>query len=207
MSGRNHGRVRRRREETRRTILPSRFAPRSLRSVLSLKARGRFSEATGAGGIRVELDYTAKGYIYRARMYAEARTSPQRGRPCGFSLDATSRMDSRFRIRRAAPHPSSRSRRRVMDCPTFFLAAFCRSFLLFLFPVFLLSFLASFIRSFLPSFLSSFLLLFLSSSFPTFLFSCFFLFFLSSLFSSFLPFVLIPLHKTSRKPICVNSLY
>lgn len=34
-----------------------------------------------------ELDYTAKGYIYRARMYAEARTSPQRGR--GFSLDAT----------------------------------------------------------------------------------------------------------------------
>ena len=41
----------------------------------SLKATGRFSEATGAGGIRAELDYTAKGYIYRARMYAEARTS------------------------------------------------------------------------------------------------------------------------------------
>lgn len=78
----------------------ARLAPRSLRSTLSLKARGRFSEATGAGGIRVELDYTAKGYIYRARMYAEARTSPQRGRPCGFSLDATSRVDSRFRIHR-----------------------------------------------------------------------------------------------------------
>lgn len=54
----------------------------------SFKAPGWFSEATGAGGIRVELDYTAKGYIYRARMYAEARTSVQRGRPCGFSLDA-----------------------------------------------------------------------------------------------------------------------
>lgn len=46
-----------------------------------------FSEATGAGGIRctqallcVEAgDYTAKGYIYRARMYAErARTLLQR---------------------------------------------------------------------------------------------------------------------------------
>ncbi|KYN31344.1 hypothetical protein ALC56_14225 [Trachymyrmex septentrionalis] len=88
-----------RREETRRVVLPQRWAPRSLRSMLSLKARGRFSEATGAGGIRVELDYTAKGYIYRARMYAEARTSPQRGRPCGFSLDATWRVDSRFRTR------------------------------------------------------------------------------------------------------------
>lgn len=81
MSGRNHGRVRQRREETRRAILPPRLVPHSLRSVLSLKARGRFSEATGAGGIRAELDYTAKGYIYRARMYAEARTSLQRGPP------------------------------------------------------------------------------------------------------------------------------
>ena len=72
----------------------------------SLKAPGRFSEATGAGGIRVELDYTAKGYIYRARMYAEARTSAQRGRPCGFSLDATSRVDSRIRCWPRFSHPA-----------------------------------------------------------------------------------------------------
>jgi hypothetical protein len=74
--------------------------PPLLRSLArSLEAPGRFSEATGAGGIRVELDYTAKGYIYRARMYAEARTSPQRGRPCGFSLGATWRVDSRIQTR------------------------------------------------------------------------------------------------------------
>lgn len=187
MSGRNHWRVRRRREETRRTILPSRLAPRSLRSVLSLKARGRFSEATGAGGIRVELDYTAKGYIYRARMYAEARTSPQRGRPCGFSLDATSRMDSRFRVP-AAPHPSSRSRRRVMDCPTFFLAAFAApssfsSFLFSCFPSSVPSFVHFFLPSFHPSFSSS-----LYSYLPLFLFLSFLPFFSSSFFSSFCPY-------------------
>lgn len=68
---------------------PPRRCHFSLSPLDSLKAPGRFSEATGAGGIRVELDYTAKGYIYRARMYAEARTSAQRGRPCGFSLDAS----------------------------------------------------------------------------------------------------------------------
>lgn len=206
MSGRNHWRVRRRREETRRTILPSRLAPRSLRSVLSLKARGRFSEATGAGGIRVELDYTAKGYIYRARMYAEARTSPQRGRPCGFSLDATSRMDSRFRVP-AAPHPSSRSRRRVMDCPTFFLAAFAAtsSFSSFLFSCFP-SLVPSFVHFFLPSFHPSFLL-FLSPALP----SSFLVSFFSSFLLFFLLFFLLSLFlcikPPSRKPTCVNSLY
>jgi len=55
---------------------------------------------------RAELDYTAKGYIYRARMYAEARTSPQRDR--GFSLDATSRVDS---------HKDSEPRRRIGQTP------------------------------------------------------------------------------------------
>lgn len=55
---------------------------------------------------RAELDYTAKGYIYRARMYAEARTSPQRDR--GFSLDATSRVDS---------HMDSEPRRRIGQTP------------------------------------------------------------------------------------------
>ena len=106
----------------------------------SLKAPGRFSEATGAGGIRVELDYTAKGYIYRARMYAEARTSAQRGRPCGFSLDATSRVDSRIRCWPRFSHPARLSlsfsfslslflslflrHPRVMDCPTFLFLRF-----------------------------------------------------------------------------------
>lgn len=33
------------------------------------------------------LDYTAKGYIYRARMYAEARTLLQRGRSLNGNLD------------------------------------------------------------------------------------------------------------------------
>lgn len=142
MSGRNHGRVRQRREETRWAILPPRSVPSQppLRA-LSLKARGRFSEATGADGIRVELDYTAKGYIYRARMYAEARTSPQRGRPCGFSLDATSRVDSRFSY---SSHPTcSRSKRRIMDCLTFLLAA-SSSLPPSLPPFFLSSFLPSF---------------------------------------------------------------
>lgn len=149
MSGRNHGRVRRRREETRRAILPSRLDPRGLRSVLarslarSLKARGRFSEATGAGGIRVELDYTAKGYIYRARMYAEARTSPQRGRPCGFSLDATSRVDSWFRTRRIRPEQSEQTPRNGL--PNFPPCRFHPAF----------SFFLTFLPSFFPFFLCS----------------------------------------------------
>lgn len=136
MSGRNHGRIRREKRRDEPFFLRA-----WLRSVLSLKARGRFSEATGAGGIRVELDYTAKGYIYRARMYAEARTSPQRGRPCGFSLDATSRVDSWFRTRRL------RVGANVMDCPTFLLAGSAA-----------LSFFAAFLPSLIPPFLPSFLI-------------------------------------------------
>ena len=53
-----------------------------------VQPRGRFSEATGGTGIHasVELDYTAKGYIYRARMYAEARTLLQRNRSSNLAL-------------------------------------------------------------------------------------------------------------------------
>lgn len=61
------GTASRRKKERRKDTIPialSACAPRlaALRS-FELKARGRFSEATGAGGIRAraELDYTAKG--------------------------------------------------------------------------------------------------------------------------------------------------
>lgn len=143
MSGRNHGRVRRRREETRRAILPSRLAPRGLRSVL---ARSKLEAGSQKLPVPVESAWSwiilPKG-IFIGRECMQKRGHRHKGAaPADLALTQLREWTHGFV--HAAFDPSSRSRRRVMDCPTFLHAASTP-----LFPSFLLSFLPSFVPRFL----------------------------------------------------------
>lgn len=195
MSGRNHGRVRRRREETRQTDRPF-FLRAWLRAASAPCSRSKLEAGSEKLPVSVESAWSwiilPKGIFIGRECMQKRGHRHKEAAPADLALTQLREWTHDFVS--AAPHPSSRSRRRVMDCPTFFLAAFAAlsSFSSFLFSCF---------PSLHPSFVHFFLPFFLPCSLPlsilAFLFSCFFLFFFSSLLPSFLPFVLIPLHKTS----------
>lgn len=147
MSGRNHGRVRQRREETRRAILPPRAR---LRAASAPCSRSKLEAGSQKLPVPVESAWSwiilPKG-IFIGRECMQKRGHRHKGAaPADLALTQLREWTHGFVPAASDPQSEQTPRNRLPNFPP-------SSF----FPSFLLSFLPSFLSSFLPSFVSSFL--------------------------------------------------